>query len=298
LLFATRIRPLVVGVGRAVPDVRGRGRAAAILNALLLRAGAEPFAIAKMAAGHSLLVDCRLQSHVHALFSGQYDDLAISALLAFLNPGGGVLDVGANVGFWTVPLALAARRIGAQVIAFEPYRPNAEWLRANLRLNMIDRAVTIVEKALSSTRGDATLTLREDFLTGATIGNASVADATTDSPEFVQAQICLETLDEIFPTLGIDRLDLVKVDIEGHEDRFLEGAARVLSAHRPAILIEINRCFYERRGVDFNRTIPSILPKDYRFLTVGLIEIGDLAGCTDNDVLAIPREKITTHCMT
>jgi hypothetical protein len=56
-----------------------------------------------MAAGHRLRVDCRVIGHCWAFFSGKYDDEKWSALLSFLRPGGAALDVGANIGFHTIP---------------------------------------------------------------------------------------------------------------------------------------------------------------------------------------------------
>jgi hypothetical protein len=59
-----------------------------------------------MKAGHCLRLDCRLPNHCWVLFSGYYDDEKWSTLLSFLRPGGAALDVGANIGFYTVPMAI------------------------------------------------------------------------------------------------------------------------------------------------------------------------------------------------
>jgi FkbM family methyltransferase len=289
--FANWIRPHAVTVIRALPKVRGRGRLAKICNDALLAAGANPVATAKMAAGHLLVLDCRLFSHCMAMFNGVIGiEGLFGPLLNYLQPGGAAIDVGANVGAVSVPLALAANRVGARLISFEPFPRNVEWMRQNLQANQVEDAVTIVNCGLSSEPGEAILLLREDFETGASIGNASVAEP-GNNERFQRVTIQLNTLDELWPRFGNPRLDVVKVDIEGHEDRFLEGAKQTLSANRPMNLMEVNRYFYEKRGIDFNTVIPQSLPPDYRFFTAAQTEIKDLADCHHSDVLLVPAEK-------
>jgi FkbM family methyltransferase len=276
---------------RALPKVRGRGRLAKICNDALLSAGANPITRVKMAAGHSLLLDTRLFSHCMALYSGVIglEDL-FTPLVSLLKPGGVALDVGANIGAISTPLGLAAKRIGARVISFEPFPRNAEWLRQNLQLNQVEDVVTVVNCGLSSAPGEATLLLREDFETGAGIGNASVAEPGIDE-RFQKVTIQLNTLDDLWPSFGSPRVDIIKIDIEGHEDRFFLGAKQTLALHRPAIVIEVNRPLYAQRGLDFNTAIPQSLPPDYRYFIPGPTEIKDLAECHHNDVLLVPAEK-------
>ena len=291
--FANWIRPHAVTAIRALPRVRGRGRLAKICNDALLSAGADPVTTTKMMAGHLLRLDCRLFSHCMAMFNGVIgiEDL-FGPLVGLLQPDGVAVDVGANVGAVTVPLAMAARRVGSRVISFEPFPRNAEWIHKNLQANQVEDVVTIVNCGLSSAPGDATLLLREDFETGASIGNASVAEP-GNSERFQRVTIKLDTLDDLWPSFGSPRLDVVKIDIEGHEDRFLEGAKQTLATNRPAILMEVNRYYYTQRGVDFDTAIPRALPPGYRFFTSGQTEIEDLAHCHQTDVLLVPTEKVS-----
>jgi len=289
--LATKLRPLAIAVIRALPKVRGRGRLANAVNSALIRAGAAPKTVGRMIPGHSLILDTRKHAHCWALYLGNYCDEMIGALLQFLRPGGVALDVGANVGLVTVPLALGAKQRGSRVIAVEPFYRNAEMIRENLRLNQVDDLVTIIEMGLSSTPCEAELLLREEFELGSETGNASVAENGIDE-RFERVAIRLETLDRLWPTLGNPRLDIIKVDIEGHEDRFLEGASNTLSSFRPVILMEVKRWFYQRRGVDFDRLIPSLLPSGYHIFSTDLAEIKDLASCKESDVLFVPEERV------
>jgi hypothetical protein len=93
---------------------------------------------------------------------------------------------------------------------------------------------------------------------------------------------------------GEGRIDVVKVDVEGHETQFLEGGRRTIAAHRPALLIEVNRVHQMLRGIDFNEAVPSLLPERYFFAELrasGVVQIQNLAECADADIMAIPEER-------
>jgi hypothetical protein len=122
----------------------------------------------------------------------------------------------------------------------------------------------------------------------------------------VRTTIELSRLDDIWPSLGLSRLDVVKVDIEGHEDLFLQGANGTLARFRPVLLMEVNRWFFRRRAIDFDSAIPACLPPQYRFFRqskprfrlsvrhkiLPMTEIARLAECEDlDDVFLVPAEK-------
>ena len=290
---ATLVLRRLARIAQAFPDVRGRGRVATAITSLLLKAGAEPIVESKMKAGHSLRLDCRLPIHCWTLFSGKYDDEKRSALLSFLGPGGAALDVGANIGLYSIPLALGARRVGGRLVAVEPLPANVEWLRYNLAINNCADVVDVFEVGLSDECGETELVFAEDFLAGGSVGNATIASRDLYGPQFSRTMIRLDTLDGIWPTT--QRLDIVKVDIEGHEAKFLKGGRSTLALFRPVVLMEVNRWHHEQRGVDFNSVIPSLLPDRYVFaeLRFGrIMRIPGPAECIDTDILAIPEERL------
>lgn len=250
---------------RPLPHLRGYGRLAAALNRWTLRAGVPPVITVQLAMGHRMVLDCRAEAQARSLFTGQYDDGKIRILAALLPPGGVFLDAGANIGLYSVPLALVARRRGARVVAAEPFPANTARLRENLALNDLEGCVTLLALGLSSESHDAELVLREDFTGGADVGNASVAVDNRMDAEFERVPIHLARLDDVWPTLGLDRLDVAKIDVEGHEDLLLRGARETFLRHRPVILMEVNLWYFRRRGVDFETAIRAQLPPGYRF---------------------------------
>ncbi len=138
---------------------------------------------------------------------------------AAIKSGSVVCDIGAFVGYYTL---LAARRVGAtgKVYAFEPDPRSFEFLDLNIRNNRFADIVTAVPKALSNEAGEAPY-YRVDWnrrRNSLVVRGADVAAGTVPSV----------TLDQFFSD-GRERVDVIKMDIEGAEMRALEGMAQTVS---------------------------------------------------------------------
>jgi len=296
---------------RVFPRVRGYGRTSAMLNRGLLRMHASPLVTASMRQGHRLILDARVQSQSRAAFSGNYDNADVEILCGLMKAGTVALDVGANVGFYTVPLGCAARIVGARVIAFEPLPANYRRLVQNVELNGLKDTVELHMTGLSAAAGTAELCLREDFEGGGEVGNASLIIGDGLDARFGRISVDLTPLDDLWPELALASLDIVKIDIEGHEADFLRGAREILERFRPVILMEVNRWFYRRRGMDFDRAIPELLPRGYGFYRLqasrirwlipgkvrGIVQVGSLTEFGDvENVFLVPSEKVDELC--
>lgn len=154
----------------------------------------------------------------------EYEDMAF--VLHFLRPGDLVLDVGANVGSYTV-LAGAARK--AEVIAVEPSEEARYWLRRNAELNTMGERLTIRSEAV----GAQSSVLR--FSKGLDTVNHVIRDEESGVPsEMVNVISIDELLDGRVP-------NFVKIDVEGFETEALAGARRTLADHRlKCVLMELN----------------------------------------------------------
>lgn len=147
----------------------------------------------------------------------------ISALFAsVLREGDTVLDVGANVGWFTL---LSAAMVGpsGRVIALEPAPGNILKLRDNVSLNKLTN-VDIRETAVSDSMDDSILYLNPH-------GNGG--HALWDMQEGKAIPVTTMTLD----SLMLNKVRLVKIDTEGHEVRVLAGAHKLLSEVRPAYVV-------------------------------------------------------------
>lgn len=156
------------------------------------------------------------------LFYGFPDPVAA---LAFVPQGGVAIDVGANLGEWSVPLAKAVGSEG-QVLCCEPNPMIADALSATLRINNLTHA-RVIAAALSSCDGEGHLQV-DTGNTGLSRMSASTAGIA----------ITLRRLDSIVADHTLERLDFLKIDVEGHERQVIEGAAATLSRFEPALVFE------------------------------------------------------------
>jgi FkbM family methyltransferase len=241
-----------------LPDIRGKGRLTYALNRWLLpRAESECIVETEMHLGYRMVVDLRTLTESPAVYTHDYNNQEIRSCLRLLQADSVILDVGANIGFWTVPMALMLNAEG-RVHAFEPLPGNCNRLRENIRLNGVEHVVHIHEVGLSDKPATLEVSLREDFAHGSGTGNAAIVIDERDR-QFRCTTIDVDTLDRVFDSLDIPRLDFVKIDIEGHEDKCLAGAGSVISRFRPIMVIEINEHYYKRRGIDVDERFQSWL---------------------------------------
>ncbi len=145
-----------------------------------------------------------------------------------LQPGMIVLDVGAHAGYYTL---LMAKQVGkdGKVIAFEPNRLVRELLLKNIKLNEYDY-VTVSPFALFSREGTTVLETLD----------SSNMRLSLDSAASNKEQVVMREFDRCTIELGVDRVDLIKIDVEGAEFDVLQGMRELLDKHHPALLIEVH----------------------------------------------------------
>lgn len=284
------------------PHFRGLGRLYNIFNAAMLRLGARPIATVMMKNRTTMRVDLRTHTERHAFYRREYEAALMRATCSLLDPNSCFLDVGANVGFYSVAVAalIRSRAASGRVIAFEPFAGNYTRLTENLTANALNPFCSTHRLALSNQSADSFITLREDFLTGSTTGNAAIPTNEEFDAGFQKAPIRLEPLDTIWESYGSQRkIDFMKIDIEGHEDFCLQGARRTLETHRPTILMEVNKPYYAARGVQIGERFPPLIPEDYlmyRHADAKWQRISAFYECSTLDnVFLIPKEKLTLN---
>lgn len=142
--------------------------------------------------------------------------------LSWFCRGGVVLDVGANVGSHAINFA----RVASQVLAFEPH-PHTYWnLCANVLLNQALN-VTPLNFALGSRSGSTTVWNIDPTRPNTGMGIC------VDVGDLV---VPIRTIDE----LQLDRVDFIKIDVEGHELEVLRGAVETLTRLSPIVFAEIH----------------------------------------------------------
>jgi FkbM family methyltransferase len=148
----------------------------------------------------------------------------------WLGPGMRAIDVGANYGMYTVAAALSVGPAG-RVWAFEPMPHCIPFLQRSLELNGCAQA-TLSPIAISDHNGSLSfaLTAMPETSAVATGGAAGSADI---------AQLPAATLDEMAQQNGWADIDLVKVDVEGHETQVIRGGGAFFAANSPLVMVEV-----------------------------------------------------------
>lgn len=137
----------------------------------------------------------------------------LNALVQNIDESAVVVDVGANFGLY----ALHTANIGCRTVAFEAAPGPAECLRGNIERNGLGDRLTLNQRAVSDTVGEAEFYLAKD------VSFSGLRD--TGRSEFVE-RFSVETtdLDSALDGLGVEKVDFLKIDVEGAEWRVLEGA--------------------------------------------------------------------------
>jgi FkbM family methyltransferase len=156
----------------------------------------------------------------------------LSLLMAHLEPGDVVVDVGANEGIFTIPLAEHVGQRG-RVLAFEPGPDTARQLRTRATTaNLLDR-VSIYELALAAE--DGRHLLRAD---GAHPADSTKRSLFIDGP--IVADVPVRAFDGMIASaeIRLDRgLHAVKIDVEGAELQVLDGMQGAIRLHRPRMIV-------------------------------------------------------------
>jgi FkbM family methyltransferase len=226
-MFSTLLRTQQLLMGLGVSRILRKIPLAYPAYAFLYRHWAPRGELCVEAHGHKLFLDPRDMGMARAflLFRGLWEETETSLFCSLVKEGMTVVDVGANVGYYTL---LAARLVGksGRVFAFEPSSENFALLKRNVEANGYDNVV-LVSKAVSDSTGTATLRLDRSSSGGHSLSDFRGA-ADTVEVETV-------SLDEYFAGRD-DRIDLIKVDAEGAEMAIFHGMQKVL-ARSPHIVL-------------------------------------------------------------
>ena len=197
-------------------------------------------------------------------FHGQpYEPGAAEALRNSLAPGDVFVDVGANIGYFTV---LAARIVGdgGRVVAFEPHPEALGILRAAVKVNQVSHIVEVVEAAVAATAGTTVLFLSGDPVLSTLDPDRSPArDHFTFDRSIPVPQVSVDEWFAAHPELAT-RVAAIKIDVEGTEADVLAGMRRLRDISPRAVIIcetdeggtadaRLKAEGYEARALDIRR---------------------------------------------
>lgn len=194
------------------------------------------------------------------LFGGFQSHVTNNPLIV-IPPDATVLDIGANVGAMALQYAQAAPE--GRVYAFEPTSYAYTKLQRNLALNPdLGQRITILQALLGSATSnrDSMVAYSSWSLDGSNSSashqiHGGSAQPTTDASSM--------TLDEACESLGIQRVDLIKIDTDGYEYEILQGAEKTIARFRPTIVFEIGLYLLKEHDIDIAKIFDFFASRGY-----------------------------------
>jgi FkbM family methyltransferase len=220
------------------------------------------------------------------LVEGRYEPILANLFAKHVSPNRDILDVGANVGFFTV---LGAKRLlRGRVLAIEPTEGAGARLKRNLIHNSVSEKVILFEGLVSSGEGFQLLNVvkgREEYSSIGALAHPSIA-----GEEFVQELVPTMTLDSLVSAHQLDP-GLIKIDVEGAEALVFAGATNTLATHRPVIISELSDYLLRKMGASAAKIVSDLERLGYR--VTDPIDPKAGPGTRDfGDILAVPLERL------
>jgi len=165
-----------------------------------------------------------------------------------------VTDIGANIGCTSILFG----ELAEQVISFEPSTTTYNLLQKNIKQSGLENII-LFNYALGSSNAFSEITYSPDNRSGGFISNQ-----TKISSGHVTEKIEIKKLDDIIDDLNIQKIDFIKIDVEGFEKEVIEGARSTIERFRPIIVLELNHwCLnaFQRITIpDFFDYLQSVFP--------------------------------------
>lgn len=227
------------------------------------------------------------------LMKGTYETNVTHAIAQFITPEVRFLDVGANLGWFS--LFVASQAPQAQVYSFEPDRRIFDLLTVNIALNGFGERVHAHHMAVSDSDGELIITdlgFADNYGARFTHSDRALLEEWVSSDQVEWGMVQAVAIDSLLPDLDFD---LVKIDIEGFEPLAVRGMTQMLERCKPVIACE----FAPTNMEVFGKVDPQDFLKDFvaRGYTLHIIqEDGSLLDCgTDTAKVMLYLDEITGH---
>lgn len=168
----------------------------------------------------------------------KYEDEDTAFLIRLVKPKTVFIDIGANIGWFTIHVGDCFRGIGqGEVIAFEPDPHNLRQLEHNIKLSGLSN-VQLYQQAVSDMVGIGRFKASDPTVNS---GWGGLTNKPLESEDVIEVEIT--TLDQLLSDESSNArslpISVIKIDVEGHEMEVLQGAHQLLTKFNPALMIEM-----------------------------------------------------------
>jgi FkbM family methyltransferase len=201
---------------------------------------------------------------------GGFEPETIKTYKKYVDPGTVVLDIGANIGAHTLPLAKMVGETG-KVIAFEPTDYAFGKLKNNLSLNgALASRVTAIQALLVGTLSEEIPeAIPSSWPLERIADNVGVSHPIHGGTFNTLSGAIPTRLDEWFEKNPEGHIEFIKMDVDGYEIGVLEGASQTLTKHRPVIVMEFAPYIFEERGRKFSELVDFLRDHNYACCSFG-----------------------------
>jgi FkbM family methyltransferase len=225
-------------------------------------------------------IECDTNTWIGArvVFIGDYEPNLKKIFKKHIKTGDSVLDIGANIGFHTLYFSELVGPTG-KVLAFEPVPSNFEKLTNNITLNNYQNI-----KAEHFALGN-----KNELMKIAADEKSINPGAFNLFDQSGTIEITCKIGDEV---IGDNKVDFIKIDVEGYESFVIEGLANTIKKNRPTIVFEYDLDYQRRTGLPDGHIFDFLNPLRYSFFLIkhnGLENLASFDNIKSGNILAIPN---------
>lgn len=210
-----------------------------------------------------------VDQHIYA--TGEYEPDVLAVAKLALRPGMTAIDVGANVGFFSLLFASLVGPCG-KTVAFEPQPRAYARLTENLTLNQ-SMTIDLRKVAVSDREGEF------DFYCGP-VDHSGVASLRPLDDKAERISVPTATCDSLLA--GFEQVNLIKIDVEGAETRVIHGMSATIDRCRPDLIVEVSDRYLQEMGSSGRELCSLLSERGYEMYQIDWNGLAPLAGWNDS----------------
>jgi FkbM family methyltransferase len=192
---------------------------------------------------------------------GRFESQTVKTYQKWIEPGNTVLDIGANIGAHTLWFAKLVGKDGL-TIAFEPTRYAYSKLKTNIQLNP-DLGKRILAEQMLLSREDRQDYQVEIYSSWTVTGTAERHPKHLGELKSTEGAV-MRQLDSYLLEKNIQKVDFIKIDVDGYECDVFLGAKSTLDRHKPVICLELSPYVLEERGASIEQLLDILHSHNYQ----------------------------------
>lgn len=224
------------------------------------------------------------------LFTGaDFEPATVDLIRKYLSKDDNFLDIGANIGYFSLIAAMQISDRGT-VYAFEPTPLTISRLKKNVLLNNLSN-IKVIEKAVSNENGIVKFKTPSDSIRNS--GRSSMRDIEENFSELTVETVSIDSM-----LNKLEKITLIKMDIEGAEGLALEGMHKLLERDRPVIILELSDGYLKQMGYSSKMILDFLKNKNYRVYEVSNpqkeVDMKEILEVIQCDILCLPNKLFTS----